>query len=71
MAEAGFYLLHYSVRSIEHLRKKIVNGGLAYRDTSGLDGLGEHWKTNYQSLQNDGEAALLQLLERTINRCQS
>jgi hypothetical protein len=70
MAEAGFYLLHYPMWSIDQLRKKIVNGGRAYEAACGLDsGLGGHWKTYYRWFRKNGDAVLVHLLNEHIGSC--
>ena len=69
MAEAGFYLLHYPMRSIEQLRKKILNGGRAYEGIDSLKGFGDHWKAYYGYLQQSGEPVLWNLLRRHIASC--
>ena len=69
MAEAGFYLLHYPMRSIEQLRKKITNGGRAYEGIDSLSGFGGHWRTYYSWLQQRGDAVLWNLLRKHIEGC--
>jgi Glycosyl transferase family 2 len=69
MAEAGFYLLHYPMRSIEQLYQKIMNGGRAYQGIGSLSEFGGHWKTYYSWLQQSGKPVLLHLLRRHIKSC--
>jgi len=69
MAGAGFYLLHYPMRSIEQLRRKITNGGRAYEGIGSLADFGGHWKQYYSWLQERGDAVLLNLLLEHIKSC--
>ena len=70
MAEAGFYVLHYPMRSVDQLRKKIVNGGRAYEACSKLrSDFGGHWKYYYGLYQQHGDATLSHLLREHIEGC--
>jgi len=69
MAGCGFYLLHYPMRTVAQLRKKIVNGGRAYEAAPDLIGLGNHWKAYYQLYQRHGDAFLLRLLQEHVEAC--
>ena len=70
MAEASFYILHYPMRTISQLRKKIVNGGRAYEAAKELNpDFGGHWKTYYKWLQQHGDAVLFRLIREHITGC--
>jgi Glycosyl transferase family 2 len=68
MAEAGFYLLHYPMRSIEQMRKKFANGGRAYEMTKGLACLGTNWKLTYRAMLEHGDTVLRQKFRNHIAR---
>ncbi len=54
-AEQGLVLRHFPVRSIDHVRKKIVNGGKALQAFNGSKALGGHWKRDYELYLEQGE----------------
>lgn len=72
MAEADFYLFHYPVRTVEQLRRKVVNGNralLATADRDGLSGTATHWRTYHQWYEQAGDVALRQVIEEHIDGC--
>ncbi len=62
-AELGLVLRHFPVRSIEHVRTKIVNGGKALEAFSGPNTLGSHWKRDYDQYVQKGESYLREKLD--------
>lgn len=72
MAEAGFYIFHYPVRTVDQLRKKVLNGNralLATADRDGLSGTATHWRTYHQWYEQAGDVALKQVVEEHISGC--
>ena len=63
-AEFGLVLRHFPVRSIEHVRTKIVNGGKALQAFNGSDALGGHWKRDYELYLEQGEEYLSEKVRR-------
>lgn len=64
-AEHGLTMLHYPMRSLAHVRRKVINGGVAYEATRS-PAYGEHWRDNYAAYQREGEAALVRVLHEFI-----
>ena len=62
-----WYLVHFSLRSIEHTRKKVINGGLALRSAKGLEGHGGHWRERYGLYEKYGESIITQILDQHVN----
>lgn len=62
----NWYIWHFSLRSIEHVRKKIVNGGLAFEGTKGLENHGGHWRERYKLLVAHGDSITRQVLMNHI-----
>ncbi|WP_262312315.1 glycosyltransferase family 2 protein [Acidiphilium sp. AL] len=67
MALNDFYMCHFPLRSIEHVRKKVLNGGRAFRGATGLEAHGNHWRERYGLYEKFGEPVLRQMLENHIN----
>jgi hypothetical protein len=65
--EHGLTMLHYPMRSLEHVRRKVINGGVAYEATRS-PGYGEHWRSNYAAYQRDGDAALARILYEFVRQ---
>ena len=63
-AEFGLVLRHFPVRSIEHVRKKIVNGGKALQAFNGPNSLGSHWKRDYELYLEKGEGYLSEKVQQ-------
>ncbi|NPD65826.1 hypothetical protein HN018_14930 [Lichenicola cladoniae] len=61
-AEHGWLMFHFTIRSFDQLRSKVVNGGRAFLDTSGLETHGGHWKERYARYLDEGDAFIGQLL---------
>lgn len=66
VAVAGWYLFHFSLRSLSHARKKVVNGGKAFQGTKGLETHGGHWRERYALYEKHGDIIIRQLLEQHI-----
>ncbi|SIQ07048.1 glycosyltransferase family 2 protein [Acidiphilium angustum] len=66
-ALGGWYIWHFSLRSRDHVRKKIINGGRAFEGTVGLESHGEHWRERYSLYQKYGEAIVSQVLQNHID----
>lgn len=69
MAPIGFYFLHFPMRSVEHLRRKIENGMKSLEATSLPSNIGEHWRTYYNWYKTGGDAVLKGLLKDHITSC--
>ncbi len=72
MAELGFYLFHFPMRTVEQLRKKVLNADRALSATVDRDGLGgtaTHWRTYHQWYAQAGDVALRQVIAEHIAGC--
>lgn len=72
MAELGFYMFHFPMRTIAQLRRKVVNADRALSATVNRDGLGgtaTHWRTYYQWYEQAGDAALRQVIAEHNQGC--
>ena len=72
-AGTGTYLFHFPNRTIEQLRKKLVNGNLALKsssDRAGIENTAGHWRTYYDWYVQHGDAALANILNSHIQDCQ-
>jgi hypothetical protein len=65
--ECGLTMLHYPMRSLAHVRRKVINGGLAY-EAMRTPGYGEHWRGNYAAYQREGEAAVVRIFHEFIRQ---
>lgn len=61
-AEHGWLMFHFTIRSFDQLKSKVVNGGRAFLDTNGLETHGGHWKERYERYRHEGDAFIEQLL---------
>ena len=61
-SQHGVLLKHYPIRSIEQLRKKILNGGKALKALTVNVG-GAHWKHDYDRLMARGDAYVVEKLK--------
>jgi tetratricopeptide (TPR) repeat protein len=66
LSSVDWYMFHFPFRSIEQVRRKVVNGGLAFQGTSGLENYGDHWKKNYDSFIKNGEGEIDRILRGRI-----
>ncbi|HQT67682.1 MAG TPA: glycosyltransferase 61 family protein [Acetobacteraceae bacterium] len=67
MGLSDWYLAHFSLRSLEHTRKKVINGGKAFQNAQGLEAHGGHWRERYRLYQQHGETIIGQILVGHIN----
>ncbi len=65
-ASHDWFMFHFMIRSFEQLKSKVVNGGLAFQGTTGLDTHGGHWKARYQRYERDGDRFIEQLLHEHV-----
>ncbi len=63
---SDWHIYHFSLRSISHVRKKIINGGRAFADTKGLDDHGQHWRERYALFQKYGDRIISEVLEEHV-----
>jgi hypothetical protein len=61
-SDFGVYLAHFPMRSLAQVRKKVVNGGMAYKAASGLDEHGGAWRHRHALYEQHGDAAISQML---------
>lgn len=59
-AECGLFLKHYPVRSVDQMRKKVVNGGKALAAYKGPPDVGAHWRRGYADYLEKGEPYLVE-----------
>lgn len=65
-AEHGWLMFHFTIRSFEQLRAKVLNGGRAFLDTKGLETHGGHWKARYACYQAEGDPFIERLLHEHV-----
>jgi tetratricopeptide (TPR) repeat protein len=65
-SDFGVYLAHFPMRSLTQARKKVINGGKAYKAASGLDEHGGHWRERYALYEKHGDAVIAQMLANHI-----
>jgi hypothetical protein len=65
-AEYGLYMFHFSLRSLAHVYRKVINGGKAYQAATGLDEHGDHWRKRYEIFQKQGDQMIIQILANHI-----
>jgi hypothetical protein len=65
-AEYGLYMFHFSLRSLAHVYRKVINGGKAYEAATGLDEHGDHWRKRYELFQKHGDQMIIQILANHI-----
>lgn len=66
-ALTDWYMVHYPLRSLDHVRKKVINGGEAFKDSKGLEQHGGHWRQRYDLYLRYGENILREILQSGIN----
>ncbi|MBB3172438.1 hypothetical protein FHR90_000244 [Endobacter medicaginis] len=69
LAEDGWYMLHAPLRSLEHVKKKVINGGRAFKASKGLENHGGHWRERYIAYETRGEDVLSEILQTHIDSC--
>lgn len=65
-ADHGWFMFHFTIRSFEQLRSKVVNGGRAFLGTQGLETHGGHWKHRYERYLDEGDAFIERLLSEHV-----
>jgi hypothetical protein len=63
----GIRIFHYTFRSWEHFRFKVIQGGQAYEKHPVL-GFGEHWRRMFGVWKTGGDAALRKLYDAEVLR---
>lgn len=54
--ELGLWIRHYSMRTKNHIRKKIINGGIAFLAASSIPNYyGTHWRERWENYIKYGE----------------
>jgi tetratricopeptide (TPR) repeat protein len=66
-ADLGIYLMHFSLRTVDHVRRKVINGGRAYEAAKNMDIHGGHWRHRYELYKQHGDAIFPQILASHIN----
>ena len=72
-AGAGFYMFHFPNRTVEQLRRKLVNANLALqpgRRSNGIENTAGHWRTYFEWYTEHGDVALENILKSHIQDCQ-
>lgn len=59
-----WYMMHFPLRSLDHVRSKIINGGRAFRASQGLDIHGGHWRMRYDEYEKSGEVVISSILRQ-------
>ena len=63
----GAHIRHFPVRSFDHFRRKVINGGKAYLKAPDLSPkTGQHWREWYKVFEQQGESALRQLFDENF-----
>ena len=66
LACADWYMAHFPLRSLDHVRSKVINGGKAFRNSQGLETHGGHWRERYALYEKHGDIIIRQLLDQHI-----
>jgi hypothetical protein len=64
--ECSLFLFHFPLRSVEHVLRKVINGGKAYAAAQGLDDHGGHWRKRYELYQKHGDQMIIHILATYI-----
>lgn len=67
LSSVDWYIYHFPLRSRDQVRRKVINGGKAFQDTSGLENHGSHWKQRYDLYLKEGENVIDQVLQHHID----
>lgn len=67
LATMDWYMLHFPLRSLDHVRSKVINGGRAFQNASGLETHGGHWRARYDQYVRHGDGVLQQILRQHID----
>ncbi|AWN45065.1 hypothetical protein DK419_00890 [Methylobacterium terrae] len=71
MAQAGWCLLHFPMRSVEQYRRKVINGAAANNSAPGLETAATHWKTYYEEYKMHGDNVFRQIVQNFIRNIRS
>jgi hypothetical protein len=63
-AEGGLLMLHYPMRSLAQVAKKVVNGGIALDAAPGRETSCAHWRRNFAAFRVGGPAEFETILTR-------
>lgn len=63
-AEYGLVLKHFPLRSIDQVRRKIVNGGRALSEFNGPQAIGSHWRRDFEQYQKLGDNYVIDKIRR-------
>lgn len=66
LALNDWYMMHFPLRSIEHVRRKVINGGQAFLAAKGMETHGDHWRARYALYEKNGEPVLEAILRQHI-----
>ncbi|MGV3551283.1 glycosyltransferase family 2 protein [Rhizobium sp.] len=59
----GFLMFHLPIRSVRHIRSKVIKGGLALRAAHDLRNAGGHWRRWYEQYEAQGEALFPRMVD--------
>ena len=51
------------------MKKKVINGGRAFKASKGLENHGGHWRERYIAYETRGEDVLSEILQTHIDSC--
>jgi tetratricopeptide (TPR) repeat protein len=63
----GFFLFHLPMRSVRHIRSKVINGGKAFRAAPEVRNVGGHWRRWHQQYEAQGEDLFPRLVESYLS----
>jgi len=63
----GFFLVHLPMRSLRHIRNKVIKGGEAFRAAPDLRYVGVHWRRWHQQYEAQGEELFPRLIESYLS----
>ena len=63
----GFLLFHLPIRSVRHIRSKVIKGGEAFRAAPDLRNVGGHWRRWYAQYEAQGEDLFPRMVESYLS----
>jgi hypothetical protein len=63
----GFFLFHLPIRSVRHIRSKVIKGGTAFRAAPDLRNVGGHWRRWYTQYEAQGEELFPRLVQSYLS----
>lgn len=69
MAETGFFLFHFPLRSLEQYRRKLIHNYYAHRRIHLENDFMTFWQQLYNNFEKNGDRFLVELFEKYINDC--